>query len=137
MAMLTEEQLLAAPEDEYMNEAQLAFFRQLLLTQAEELKVSLANAKEQLASFENEPDELDKASVEEERRMALRFLDRQTKLLPKIMESIKRIDEDDYGFCAVTGEPIGIKRLLLRPTATLCAEEKQRQELKERNYRDA
>ncbi|TXR54240.1 TraR/DksA C4-type zinc finger protein [Reinekea thalattae] len=135
--MLTEEQLLAAPEDEYMNEAQLAFFRQLLLTQAEELKVSLANAKEQLASFENEPDELDKASVEEERRMALRFLDRQTKLLPKIMESIKRIDEDDYGFCAVTGEPIGIKRLLLRPTATLCAEEKQRQELKERNYRDA
>lgn len=135
--MLTEEQLLAAPEDDYMNDAQLEYFRNLLLTQADEVKESLANAKEQLASFENEPDELDKASIEEERRMALRFLDRQTKLLPKIMESIKRIDEDDYGFCEVTGEPIGIKRLLLRPTATLCAEEKQRQELKERNYRDA
>ncbi|TCS41667.1 DnaK suppressor protein [Reinekea marinisedimentorum] len=135
--MLTEEQLLAAPEDDYMNDAQLEFFRNLLLTQAEEVKESLANARAQLASFENEPDELDKASIEEERRMALRFLDRQTKLLPKIMESIKRIDEDDYGFCSVTGEPIGVKRLLLRPTATLCAEEKQRQELKERNYRDA
>lgn len=135
--MLTEEQLLAAPEDDYMNEAQLEFFRNLLLTQADEVKESLANARAQLASFENEPDELDKASVEEERRMALRFLDRQTKLLPKIMDSVKRIDEDDYGFCVVTGEPIGIKRLLLRPTATLCAEEKQRQELKERNFRDA
>ena len=135
--MLTEEQLLAAPEDDYMNDAQLEFFRNLLLNQAEEVKESLANARAQLASFENEPDELDKASVEEERRMALRFLDRQTKLLPKIMDAVKRIEEDDYGFCAVTGEPIGIKRLLLRPTATLCAEEKQRQELKERNYRDA
>lgn len=134
--MLTEKELLAAPEDNYMNAEQLAFFRNLLVTQAGEVRESLASARAQLASFENEPDELDKASIEEERRMALRFLDRQTKLLPKIDQSIKRIDEDDFGFCKVTGEPIGIKRLLLRPTATLCAEEKQRQEMKERNYRD-
>jgi len=134
--MLTEQQLLAAPEDDYMNEAQLEFFRDLLQIQANEVRESLTNAREQLASFENEPDELDKASIEEERRMALRFLDRQTKLLPKIDQSIKRIDEDDFGYCKVTGEPIGVKRLLLRPTATLCAEEKQRQEMKERNYRD-
>lgn len=135
--MLTEEQLLAAPEDDYMNEEQLEFFKNLLATQAREVRESLASAREQLATFENEPDELDKASIEEERRMALRFLDRQTKLLPKIDQSIKRIEEGDFGFCEVTGEPIGVKRLLLRPTATLCAEEKQRQEMKERNFRDA
>lgn len=135
-AMLTVEQLLAAPEEDYMNEAQLEFFRNLLKTQADEVRQSLASAREQLASFQNEPDELDKASIEEERRMALRFLDRQTKLLPKIEQSIMRIDDGDYGYCTVTGEAIGIKRLLIRPTATLCAEEKQRQEMKERNYRD-
>jgi DnaK suppressor protein len=136
-AMLTQEQLLATSEDDYMNEAQLEFFRDLLKTQAAEVRESLQSAREQLASFENEPDELDKASIEEERRMSLRFLDRQTKLLPKIDQSIKRIDEGEFGYCEVTGEAIGIKRLLLRPTATLCAEEKQRQEMKERNYRDA
>lgn len=135
--MLTEEQLLAAPEDDYMNEEQLEFFRALLSEQAREVRESLARAREQLATFENEPDELDKASIEEERRMSLRFLDRQTKLLPKIDQSIKRIEEGEFGFCEVTGEPIGIRRLLLRPTATLCAEEKQRQEMKERNFRDA
>lgn len=134
--MLTQEQLLAAPEEDYMNEAQREFFRDLLQTQAQEVRESLQAAREQLASFENEPDELDKAAIEEERRMALRFLDRQTKLLPKIDQAIKRIDNNDFGYCEVTGEPIGIKRLLLRPTATLCAEEKQRQEMKERNYRD-
>ncbi|MBU2864885.1 TraR/DksA C4-type zinc finger protein [Reinekea marina] len=134
--MLTREQMLAAPEDEYMNEAQREFFRSLLEEQAKEVRESLAAARAQLASFENEPDELDKAAIEEERRMALRFLDRQTKLLPKIEQAIKRIDKDDFGYCEVTGEEIGIKRLLLRPTATLCAEEKQRQEMKERNFRD-
>jgi DnaK suppressor protein len=135
--MLTQEQLLAAPDDEYMNDAQLDFFRSLLQEQADEVRASLKEARETLATFQNEPDELDKASIEEERRMNLRFLDRQTKLLPKIDDAIKRINNDDFGYCAVTGEPIGVRRLLLRPTATLCAEEKQRQERQERNFRDA
>jgi DnaK suppressor protein len=135
--MLTQEQLLAAPDDEYMNDAQLEFFRNLLKEQADELRASLKEARETLATFTNEPDELDKASIEEERRMNLRFLDRQTKLLPKIDDSIKRINTGDFGYCAVTGEPIGVRRLLLRPTATLCAEEKQSQERQERNFRDA
>lgn len=135
--MLTKEQLLAAPEEDYMNEEQLEFFRALLEEQAEEVRTSLREARETLTKFENEPDELDKASIEEERRMNLRFLDRQTKLLPKIEESLKRIDSGDFGYCEVTGEPIGVRRLLLRPTATLCAEEKQRQERQERNFRDA
>nr|WP_028669418.1 TraR/DksA C4-type zinc finger protein [Saccharospirillum impatiens] len=134
---MTQEQLLAAPDDEYMNDAQLEFFRNLLQEQADEVRASLKEARETLATFENEPDELDKASIEEERRMNLRFLDRQTKLLPKIDDAIKRINSNDFGYCAVTGEPIGVRRLLLRPTATLCAEEKQRQERQERNFRDA
>jgi len=134
--MLTQEKLLAAPDDEYMNDAQLEFFRNLLQEQADEVRASLKEARETLATFENEPDELDKASIEEERRMNLRFLDRQTKLLPKIDDAIKRINTGDFGYCAITGEPIGVRRLLLRPTATLCAEEKQRQERQERNFRD-
>ena len=83
-----------------------------------------------------EADELDKAALEEERRLQLRFLDRQSKLLPKIGEAIKRLDTGEFGYCEVTGEPIGVRRLLARPTATLCAEEKMRQERKEQNFRD-
>lgn len=134
--MLTKEQLLAASEDDYMNEEQLAFFRQLLTKESEDIRAHLKETKDQLSQAQYEADELDKAAIEEDRRLQLRFLDRQTKLLPKIEQAIGRIDEDDFGYCEVTGEPIGIPRLLLRPTATLCAEEKQRQEIKEKSYRD-
>ena len=84
-----------------------------------------------------EADELDKAAQEEDRRLQLRFLDRQTKLLPKIEQALDRIEHDEFGYCDITGDPIGLQRLLLRPTATLCAEEKQRQETKEKSYRDS
>ena len=134
--MLTEEQLINAPEDDYMNEEQLAFFRQLLKNESQEIRDHLVEARDSLSQQQYEADELDKAAQEEERRLQLRFLDRQTKLLPKIEQAIARIDADDFGFCEITGEPIGVRRLLLRPTATLCAEEKQRQELKEKNFRD-
>ena len=135
--MLTQEQILAAPESEYMNDEQLAFFKDLLLTQEQEILEHITNARKELQEQQYEADELDKALVEEDRRMKLRFLDRQAKLLPKLREAIKRIDADDFGFCAVTGEPIGIRRLIARPTATLCAEEKGRQERKEKNFRDS
>ena len=62
-------------------------------------------------------------------------MDRQTKLLPKLREALRRIEGNEYGFCEVTGEPIGIRRLLARPTATLCAEEKTRQEEREKTFR--
>ena len=71
---------------------------------------------------------------EEDLRTRLRFLDRQTKLLPKLRGALRRIEENDFGFCEVTGEPIGIKRLLARPTATLSAEEKMRQEEQEKSF---
>lgn len=134
--MLTEEELLAAPEDEYMNEEQVEFFRHLLTEMAEDIRQQIDTSRKELQNMQYEADELDKAALEEERRLQLRFLDRQSKLLPKIGEAIKRLDSGEFGYCAVTGEPIGIRRLLARPTATLCAEEKMRQERKEQNYRD-
>ncbi|BCE01631.1 RNA polymerase-binding protein DksA [Marinicellulosiphila megalodicopiae] len=135
--MLTKEQLLAMSEDDYMNDEQHEYFKHLLLTEAQDIKDHLKEARENLSSQSYEADELDKAAQEEDRRLQLRFLDRQTKLLPKIEQAIARIEHDDFGYCEITGDPIGVQRLLLRPTATLCAEEKQRQEMKEKSYRDA
>ena len=134
--MLTEEELLAAPEEEYMNEEQVEFFRQLLTEMAADIRQQIETSRKELQTMQYEADELDKAALEEERRLQLRFLDRQSKLLPKIGEAIKRLDSGEFGYCEVTGEPIGVRRLLARPTATLCAEEKMRQERKEQNYRD-
>ncbi|MFY0666215.1 MAG: RNA polymerase-binding protein DksA [Natronospirillum sp.] len=134
--MLTQEQLVAAPDEDYMNEEQLEFFRDLLTTMGSEIREQIESSKKELQNMQYEADELDKAALEEERRLQLRFLDRQSKLLPKVGEAIKRIDSGEFGYCAVTGEPIGVRRLLARPTATLCAEEKMRQERQEQNFRD-
>lgn len=134
--MLTQEQLLAMSDDAYMNQEQRDYFRGLLLEMKNDIRLQVEQARSELAKMEYEADELDKAAQEEDRRLQLRFLDRQTKLLPKLDASLKRLDTDEFGYCQVTGEPIGIPRLLARPTATLCAEEKMRQEQQERNYRD-
>jgi DnaK suppressor protein len=134
--MLTQEQLLAMSSDDYMNQEQREYFRALLLEMKNDIRLQIEQAKAELAKMEYEADELDKAAQEEDRRLQLRFLDRQTKLLPKLDEALKRVDTDEFGYCDVTGEPIGVPRLLARPTATLCAEEKIRQEQQERNYRD-
>ena len=134
--MLTKEQLLAASEDEYMNDEQLAFFKNLLESQIAEIEQQIESAKTGLQSPQYEADYLDKAQLEEDRRLQLRFLERQNKLLPKLKETIQRIDSGEFGFCEVTEEPIGIPRLLARPTATLSIEEKARQERQEKNFRD-
>lgn len=134
--MLTEQQLIAAPEEDYMNEEQVEYFRHLLTEMAAEIRQQIETSRKELQTMQYEADELDKAALEEERRLQLRFLDRQSKLLPKIGEAIKRLDTGEFGYCEVTGEPIGVRRLLARPTATLCAEEKMRQERKEQNFRD-
>jgi len=134
--MLTQEELIAAPEEDYMNDEQMEFFRNLLTEMADEIRQQIETSRKELQTMQYEADELDKAALEEERRLQLRFLDRQSKLLPKIGEALKRIESGDFGYCEVTGEPIGVRRLLARPTATLCAEEKMRQERKEQNFRD-
>jgi DnaK suppressor protein len=132
--MITEQDLLAMSAQDYMNDDQLAFFRALLVEQKLELEESLAMARAEINSGEREADELDQALVEEENRHRLRMADRQSKLMRKIDKTIARIDDGDYGYCQVSGEPIGIPRLLLRPTAELCAEEKARQESRENHF---
>jgi DnaK suppressor protein len=135
--MLTEKQILRAPKKDYMNDAQLEFFRARLIDLRKETIGHIEEARARLADAQRETDELDRALSEEENRLRLRIADRESKLLPKIDAALKRIESGDYGWCEETGEPIGVERLLLRPTATLCAEAKARQERMERNFRDA
>lgn len=132
--MLTEKQLLEAPEDHYMNDDQLEFFKNLLESKITEIEGNLESAYSNLKEKQRAADELDKAAAEEDLRTRLRFVDRQTKLLPKLRDALKRIEENEFGFCEVTGEPIGLKRLLARPTATLSTEEKTRQEQQEKTF---
>ncbi|UXZ54799.1 RNA polymerase-binding protein DksA [Halomonas sp. 7T] len=132
-----ERTLLAQPESDYMNDSQLAFFRQRLLDEREELTAHLREVKASIASHERDSDEADQASFEEELRLALRQADRESRLITNIDAALKRIESGDYGYCEETGEPIGIPRLLFRPTAKLCIEAKERQEQKEHHYRKA
>lgn len=132
----TEQELLAASPDDYMSPEQLAFFRHRL---EEEMRQLLENAHEtttHLQESEATPDPSDRASVEEEHTLELRVRDRERKLLKKIEEAIARIDAGDYGWCEETGEPIGIPRLLARPTATVCVDVKGQNEQIEAQYRD-
>jgi DnaK suppressor protein len=132
-----EAKLLASSEDEYMSAEQLDFFRQQLLNERAELEAHLKEVKAAIASHERDSDEADQASFEEELRLALRQADRESRLLTNIEAALKRIDSGEYGFCEETGEPMGIARLLFRPTARLCIEAKERQERKEHHYRKA
>ncbi|NDL69825.1 RNA polymerase-binding protein DksA [Vreelandella alkaliphila] len=120
-----------------MNTTQLDFFRQRLLSERAELEAHLKEVKMAIASHERDSDEADQASFEEELRLALRQADRESRLMTNIDSALKRIESGEYGFCEETGEPIGIPRLLFRPTAKLCIEAKERQERKEHHYRKA
>ncbi|WP_434987051.1 RNA polymerase-binding protein DksA [Vreelandella zhaodongensis] len=120
-----------------MNATQLDFFRQRLLNERAELEAHLKEVKMAIASHERDSDEADQASFEEELRLALRQADRESRLMTNIDSALKRIESGEYGFCEETGEPIGIPRLLFRPTAKLCIEAKERQERKEHHYRKA
>lgn len=135
--LITEEELLAMPASAYMNKPQLAFFWHVLQKMREATLAHIQEARANMSGEkEVEPDELDLAQREETNMLMLRIMSRETKLLKKIDEALERIRNGSYGYCEVTGEPIGLRRLLARPTATLCIEEKERQEQIERNYRD-
>ena len=116
--MLTEKELLKQPKKNYMNEEQLEFFKNLLLKQKAELIESLKATNSHLQNQEREADENDRASLEEERWLELRIRERESKLIKKIDEALRRIEEGEYGYCEDTGEEIGLERLLIRPTAT-------------------
>ena len=134
---LTDAEVIAMPDSEYMNDKQMAFFRLKL----QQLKQGiLDNAGETTEHLREDtvvvPDPADRATIEEEHALELRTRDRERKLLKKIEQSIGRIDAGDYGYCDETGEPIGVGRLLARPTATLSLEAQQRRELKQKMFGD-
>jgi DnaK suppressor protein len=135
-ALLTEEQVLKMPEKDYMNAAQLAFFRDRLEKMKAELLANADLTSEHLRDSDVVPDPADRATIEEEHALELRTRDRERKLMKKIDESIMHIDDGSYGYCEETGEPIGIPRLLARPTATLSVEAQQRREQKQKMYGD-
>jgi DnaK suppressor protein len=135
-ALLTEEQVLKMPEKDYMNAAQLAFFRDRLEKMKAELLANADLTSEHLRESDVVPDPADRATIEEEHALELRTRDRERKLMKKIDESIMHIDDGSYGYCEETGEPIGIPRLLARPTATLSVEAQQRREQKQKMYGD-
>lgn len=134
---LSEPELLAMPEAEYMSDKQLDFFRARLQALKDDL---LSNAGETTEHLREDttvvPDPADRATIEEEHALELRTRDRERKLLKKISQSLARIESGDYGYCDETGEPIGLGRLLARPTATLSLEAQQRRELKQKMFGD-
>ena len=134
--LLTEEQLLKMSEKDYMNAAQLAFFKARLQQLEKDLLRNAGETTEHLRETVLVPDPADRATIEEEHALELRTRDRERKLLKKVQQSILSIDSGDYGWCEETGEPIGIPRLLARPTATLSLEAQQRRELKQKLYGD-
>ena len=134
---LSDAELLAMPDTEYMNDKQMAAFRLKLVTLKKDILNSAGETTEHLREDTVVvPDPADRATIEEEHALELRTRDRERKLLKKIEQSINRIDSGDYGYCDETGEPIGVGRLLARPTATLSLEAQQRRELKQKMFGD-
>jgi DnaK suppressor protein len=134
---LSDAEVMAMPDSEYMNDKQMAFFRLKLV----QLKQGILDSADETTEHLREdtvvvPDPADRATIEEEHALELRTRDRERKLLKKIEQSIVRIDAGDYGYCDETGEPIGVGRLIARPTATLSLEAQQRRELKQKMYGD-
>ena len=111
---LTEKALLAMPSSSYMNAAQLAFFRELLNKQRQDLIDNASMTIDHLRDGEAEADPNDRATIEEENSIELRIRDRERKMLPRVEAALARIDSGKYGFCEETGEPIGLPRLLAR-----------------------
>ena len=124
-------------DEEFMNERQLEYFRRKLLQWKEDiLRESRETVSHLQKETENHPDLADRASSETDRSLELRTRDRQRKLISKIDEALRRIEEGNYGYCEETGEPISLARLEARPIATLSLEAQERHERRERVHRD-
>jgi len=131
-----EQQILKMAANDYMNDVQLDFFKTKLESMRADLLVNAQHSLENQRSAEALPDITDRATQEEELALDHRVRDRERKLLKKIEQALERIHNREYGYCEVSGQPIGLKRLLARPTATLCIEEQERHEIRERNFHD-
>ena len=126
-----------AEDEPFMNDRQLEYFRRKLLDWKHEL---LAGSRDTIEGLQdgtrNIPDVADRASEETDRALELRTRDRQRKLVAKIDSALRRIEEGEYGYCEVTGEPISLKRLDARPIATMSLEAQERHERREKVHRD-
>lgn len=135
---MTQEQLLAMPEDQYMNDQQLAYFKKLLLEIQEKM---LSNAKNFTKHFQDKEgdhvaDLSDQATNEENNNLQVKAINREANLLIKIEKSLRAIESREYGFCRVSGDPIGLPRLLIRPTAEFTTEIQDGKEKKQKHYAD-
>ncbi|KZN31615.1 TraR/DksA C4-type zinc finger protein [Pseudoalteromonas luteoviolacea] len=133
--LMSEEQILAAPESEYMNDAQLAFFKARLIELHDTTRERIREVKEHMQDKPDLADFNDRASWEEQWALSMRIVDREQKLLPKIIQSLERIRLGEYGYCIESGEPIGIPRLLARPTTEYCADVKNIKEVGEHLFK--
>ena len=134
---LTSAELQAMPESEYMSAQQLEFFRTILEKQRKDLLDNAGETTEHLREDTSiVPDPADRATIEEEHALELRTRDRERKLLKKITTALVRIADGSYGYCLETGDPIGIPRLLARPTAELSIEAQEKHERLEKLYAD-
>ncbi|MCK9389646.1 MAG: RNA polymerase-binding protein DksA [Sulfuritalea sp.] len=129
---LSEKALLAMPAKSYMNAAQLDFFRELLRKQRQDLINNASMTIDHLRDGEAEADPNDRATIEEENSIELRIRDRERKMLPRVEAALKRIENGTFGFCEETGDPIGLPRLLARPTTVFSIEAQERHESRQR-----
>ena len=130
----TEAELIRQPKADYMSASQLKFFKRRLLELQTQMRDNADATTEHLRELAVAPDPADRATQEEEHALELRTRDRERKLLKKIEGALLRIEDGSYGYCEETGEPIGVPRLLARPTATLTIEAQERRELKQKMY---
>ena len=133
-APLTEAELLKMSDKDYMSVAQLEFFRTKLQTLKDDILKHASETTEHLRENILVPDPADRATIEEEHALELRTRDRERKLLKKVEQALARIESGDYGWCEETGEPIGISRLIARPTANLSLEAQERRELRQKLF---
>jgi DnaK suppressor protein len=134
--ILTEDRIRKMSDKEYMNDSQLAFFRYRLLQMRNEVLARELDVKERLHQREVFADPADRATAEEEHWLDLRLRERESLLLRKIDDALRRIADREFGYCEKTGDAIGIPRLLARPTATVCVDVKGQDERIESQFRD-
>lgn len=132
--ILNDQAILAMPPEAYMNKQQLEFFKLKLQALRKTLLDNVSATSVSLRESEEQADPADRATQEEEHTLELRTRDRERKLLRKIESAISKIDSGTYGYCENTGEPIGLARLIARPTATLSIEAQERHEQRERQF---
>lgn len=125
---MTKEKLLAMPADDYMNAEQLAFFTDLLQSMKIETQERIEQSRVAIESLDSPADPADAASVEEERHWLVNAIERDQRLLPQLEMALGRIADESFGWCDDSGEPIGLKRLLISPTTKYCIEAQERHE---------